>query len=123
MMHRQSRALAYLLALLACHLVTTRVRAGQDPQVDQGRAVAERVCAACHQVIREQQPPHIPGVQPPSFYHIAATLDERTLRRVITTTHWDEKTIPMRMPNQQLTAAELTAVIRYIRSLQVGAHG
>jgi hypothetical protein len=100
MLPRKSRAGAFLLLLLASNLLTTLARAEDASELARGRAVAERACAARHQVLRAQQPPALPGVQPPSFYHIAATLDVRSLRRIITTTHWDEKTIPMTMPNQ-----------------------
>lgn len=88
--------------------------------VQRGQHLAELICGSCHQVARDQEFPPFLNAHTPSFYEIAARpgIDARTLRHFITTTHWDEKTIPMTMPNQQLTAEELTAVVAYILSLK-----
>ncbi len=59
-------------------------------------------------------------IRTPSFFEIANRPDttERSLRHFIMTTHWDERTIPMTMPNQELTAEQLKAVAHYILSLR-----
>lgn len=117
--------------LLVCLLVTTVAAA--DPvdcgrhasaQIERGAHLAQLLCGACHVVAHDQEfPPYLK--QPaPSFFEIAARPDvnERNLRRFLASTHWDEKTIPMRMPNPLLNAEETSALLRYILCLNSAAH-
>lgn len=88
--------------------------------VQRGKQIAELICAPCHVVVRDQEFPPFLKIQTPSFFDIAARpgIDARTLRHFISTTHWDERTIPMTMPGQQLTPEQLSAVVSYILSLR-----
>jgi hypothetical protein len=40
------------------------------------------------------------------------------LRKFITTTHWDERTIPITMPDPMLAGDQIPDVISYILSLR-----
>ena len=83
-----------------------------------GEELALRRCSICHVVIAD--PRYRPALNPPapSFQTIAAdphtTAD--SLRRFIATTHWDERTIPMTMPAQDLRPDEIDAVVSYVLS-------
>jgi len=114
------------LAVVCCLWLQTSVAAPPPTRpnlVRRGRQVAELVCGACHLVIKDQEFPPFLKVHTPSFYEIATQpgINPGTLRRFITTTHWDEKSIPMTMPNQELTPEELSAVVAYILSLRPNA--
>ena len=56
----------------------------------------------------------------PGFQEIAD--DPKTtaasLRRFISSTHWDEKTVPMTMPRQMLGEGQTDDVVAYIMSLR-----
>ncbi len=58
------------------------------------------------------------------FVEIAARVQitASSLPRFLTNPHWDEKTIPMRMPNPQLTAEQSRAPRHYILCLQSDRH-
>ncbi len=101
------------------------VRAAQPPAAAagpaaQGEHIARAICAACHVVASDQDFPPLLREPAPPFAEIAnrPATSEQTLRRFITSTHWDERTLPMTMPNQQLSADQTRAVIRYILSLR-----
>lgn len=85
-----------------------------------GRQLALQVCSVCHVVAPNQE--FAPGLQQatPSFEDIANRPDmsAQFLRKFITTTHWDEKTIPMTMPNPMLSDEQITQVSSYILSLR-----
>jgi mono/diheme cytochrome c family protein len=85
-----------------------------------GHTIAVDVCSACHVVADKQ--PYDPLLQQktPSFREVAndPKSNAASLRRFITTTHWDEKTIPMTMPRQMLTGGETDQVVAYILSLK-----
>lgn len=94
-----------------------------DRQVDKGEYVALKFCSYCHVVSSDARYRPTLLQKTPSFQELAN--DPKTtaasLRRFISTTHWDDKTIPMTMPNQSLDPDETTGVIRYILS-QKTAH-
>lgn len=115
----QSRVGA-LIALWLCGSAAFASQPGEDPLARRGEQVAERVCAACHVVVRDQEFPPFLKIHTPSFFEIARRPEttERSLRHFITTTHWDEQTIPMTMPNQELTPEQVRAVVHYILSLR-----
>jgi mono/diheme cytochrome c family protein len=85
-----------------------------------GQRVAKEVCSACHQVAAKQEFEPLLTQKTPSFQEIADNPKNSaaTLRRFITTTHWDEKTIPMTMPHQMLDSSETDDVVAYILSLR-----
>jgi mono/diheme cytochrome c family protein len=89
-------------------------------QIDVGEELALRRCSLCHVVSSDRRfRPELE--QPtPSFAQIANSpgTTEKSLRRFITMTHWDDKTIPMTMPEQMLEADETTDVVSYILSLR-----
>lgn len=114
------------LALLGVLWLQAATAAPAQPAlVQRGQHIAELICGACHLVIRDQEFPPFLKARTPSFYEIAARPDinARALRHFISTTHWDEKTIPMTMPDQQLTPEELSAVVAYILSLRPPVSG
>ncbi len=87
-----------------------------------GREIAMNVCSACHQVAAKQEFPPLLDQRVPSFQTIAdnPATTMQSLRRYITTTHWDEKAIPMTMPDLMLQPDQANAVARYILSLRTG---
>jgi mono/diheme cytochrome c family protein len=91
------------------------------PQLQRGHDVALSQCSACHVVARDQESPPLLRNPAPSFQSIAARPEttEKSLRHFIASTHWDLKTVPITMPNPELSAADATAVVRYILSLKL----
>ena len=98
-----------------------RAEAAQS-SVDSGKSLALLVCSYCHVVSPEQVVlPKLASIQrTPSFEEIANNpkTTARSLRSFITTTHWDEKTLPMTMPNPLLMDEQRDDVVRYILSLR-----
>lgn len=90
------------------------------PQIRRGEEIAQLQCSACHVVAEKQKYPPLLEDPAPSFKSIAnrPQVSEAELRHFITTTHWDEKTVPLTMPNPGLTKPDIAAVIRYIVSLK-----
>jgi len=117
-----------LVLMLACAsglAVAVPSGAGQSAargaaSVAQGEHIARTICAACHIVASDQDFPPLLRQPAPPFAEIANRPDtsEKTLRRFITSTHWDERTLPMTMPNPELTVDQTRAVSRYILSLR-----
>jgi mono/diheme cytochrome c family protein len=85
-----------------------------------GRQLAVEVCSVCHAVATDQEFGPRLGQTTPSFEEIANRPDTsvESLRKFITTTHWDEHTIPMTMPNPMLSDGQITQVSSYIFSLR-----
>lgn len=116
-----NRVAKYLLAAAA--ILTTSVVAQPRPQGQgayEGELVARRTCAFCHVVADDQTTPPLLKQATPSFREIAN--DPRTtaqsLRRFITTTHWDASRLPMTMPDPMLLDEEYNLVIAYVLSLR-----
>lgn len=106
--------------LALCGLCGTTAYAGgggQD-QVARGRQLARIECSQCH-VVDQDLPPSL-QVSAPSFEAIAngRTINEKSLRHFISTTHWDGQTMPMTMPALGLTKQQTIAVVAYIVSLR-----
>lgn len=61
----------------------------------------------------------------PSFADIANRpgMTAKTIRHFILTTHWDQKTIPMTMPNLMLMPEDASALAVYIMSLKKNSRG
>jgi mono/diheme cytochrome c family protein len=118
------RALANLLVSIGLCSVSGTLAVAATPSGDgavkRGEDDARLICSACHVVAKDQQ--FSPLLQPPapSFEEIAnrpnTTVD--SVRHFVTHTHWDEKTLPMRMPDLMLTAEQATELARYLVSLR-----
>ena len=89
-----------------------------------GKHLAQLLCGACHVVAQDQEFPPYLKQSTPSFADIAGRpqTTARSLRRFLTSTHWDEKTIPLRMPNPLLTEEETRALSNYILCLRPDRH-
>ena len=115
----------YAAVLFATPYATERTAGAQSAprSMSRGEDVARSVCSACHQVAADQEFSPLLEQPTPSFTEIANRpgTSVRSLERFITMTHWNEKTIPMRMPNPMLTPQETAAVAHYILSLR--GHG
>jgi mono/diheme cytochrome c family protein len=107
-------------AWLATGSATLAKAEDSQDSIAAGRQLALQVCSVCHVVAPNQE--FAPGLEQrtPSFEDIANKPDMSAefLRKFITTTHWDEKTIPMTMPNPMLTDEQITQVSSYILSLR-----
>jgi mono/diheme cytochrome c family protein len=91
-----------------------------DPVLARGGQIARQICSVCHVVAGDQKFPPLLRSREPSFREIAnrPTTTQASIQKFITTTHWDEKTIPMTMPDPMLKPEEAVAVSRYILSLR-----
>ena len=108
---------AVLSTLTLCN-VASFTSASEPPasRMSHGERLAREICSACHVVASDQEFPPLLREPAPSFAEIANRqgIDEQSLRRFITTTHWDQNTLPMSMPSMQLNADQVRAVSRYI---------
>jgi mono/diheme cytochrome c family protein len=113
--------LVFVAALCAtAGLNATARQASMGPAALEGKRVASDVCGYCHVVSRDQATAPLLRQQTPSFQQIADKPDAtaQTLRRFITTTHWDERALPMTMPQPALLDEQYGQVIAYILSLR-----
>jgi mono/diheme cytochrome c family protein len=105
-----------------CALSTNALCAdkGSNSAVKRGRQIALHVCTACHVVEAAQEYPVLLNPPAPPFSDIANRTDltRASLRHFIVTTHWDEKTLPLTMPNPQLLDFQIADVVAYIFSLR-----
>jgi len=92
----------------------------QGASVARGREIAMAVCSACHVVAGRQDIAPILQEPTPSFQDVADNPKTSTgsLRQFLRTTHWDWKTLPMKMPRRDLTSGQTEEVISYILSLR-----
>ena len=119
----QPAGLAFLTTLIviwAAKPVAATAGTSTTAQLRRGEEIAQLQCAACHVVAENQKYPPLLENPAPSFQGIAKRpqLSEVALRHFILTTHWDQKTLPLSMPNPGLTPDDTAAVIRYILSLK-----
>lgn len=91
-----------------------------DRQTEHGREIALKICSACHAVAPAQEFSPLLNPPAPSFAAIANRTESTraSLRHFVATTHWDEKTLPLTMPNPSLTDSQITDVVAYILSLR-----
>jgi len=96
----------------------SRAGPSADPVLARGEQIARQVCSLCHVASDHQEFPPILRTPTPSFSEIANRpgTTAKSLQRFITTTHWDEKAIPMSMPDPMLMPDQAVAVSRYIMS-------
>jgi mono/diheme cytochrome c family protein len=94
--------------------------ASPSPQLRRGEEVAQLQCSACHVVAEKQKYPPLLEDPAPSFQSIAnrPQTSEAALRHFVATTHWDQQTDPVTMPNPGLSRTDTAAVIRYLLSLK-----
>jgi mono/diheme cytochrome c family protein len=104
------------LAAAAVAQGTTRT----ERQAQRGEQIAQAQCSACHIVAEHQQFMPLLREPAPSFESIANRPDttEKSLRHFVATTHWDLKTVPITMPDPELSRDDTTAIIRYILTLR-----
>jgi mono/diheme cytochrome c family protein len=114
--------IAVFISVAAAFLSTAVLAQSAPPNraAQEGERVARTTCAFCHVVADDQAVPPLLNQPTPSFREIADKPDStaRSLRRFITTTHWDDHTLPMTMPDVQLLDEEYGQVVAYILSLR-----
>ena len=122
---RRAFDLRIALVLLGAAVVTAGTHAGeptskQDPQLARGEHLARLICTACHVVASNQEYPPLLADPAPAFADIAGRpgANAAALTSFINSTHWDEKTLPLRMPDQKLSKRDTQAVVAYILSLR-----
>ena len=110
----------FIAALVGLTITLARTANAEDACVTAGRQLALEVCSVCHVVASDQ--PFAPRLdqRTPSFEEIANRPDASAelISHFIKTTHWDEKTIPITMPDPMLTDDQISQVVSYILSLR-----
>jgi mono/diheme cytochrome c family protein len=115
-MKRSLAMVAFLPFLLAS---SPSARAQEAQEVAQGRAIALKVCAACHVAAEDQaQAPQLKPPAPP-FAEIAARPDvtEPFLREFLMKPHGEARALSA-MPRFLVPGRETDAVIAYLMSLR-----
>ena len=109
-----------LVAIFCVAAGTQAAESPKDPVLEKGKAIAQEVCSACHMVAVDQRYPPLLSQPAPSFVDIAnrAGMTDATIQRFTASTHWDQKTIPLTMPDLMLIDSQRVAVARYIMSLR-----
>jgi mono/diheme cytochrome c family protein len=96
------------LAILSVLAVTASLPAqAAAPDPDHGKIIAQRWCAACHDVSLGQKQA---SADVPSFFYVARHMDRRDLTSFLTDPH-------PKMPDMSLTRQEIDDLTAYIRSL------
>lgn len=113
-------ACALLAMLPLVHGCGSAQAENPDPTVARGEHLARFVCSACHDVAADRQIPPTLNPPAPSFVEIANRPDTtaKRIRHFVLTTHWDMKTVPVRMPDPMLRREDASAVAAYIMSLR-----
>ena len=94
-----------ILPLLAIAASFPALAAPPDP--DHGKVIAQRWCAACHDVAAGQKQA---SADVPSFFYVARHMDKRDLTSFLTDPH-------PKMPDMSLTRQEIDDLTAYIRTL------
>ena len=112
-----------LITIGLCSLFSTPAQAADPTDIATlkgGESIARVICSACHVVAKVQEFPPLLQPPAPSFEEIAnrpgTTVD--SVRHFVTHTHWDTKTLPMKMPDVMLTNEQASLVARYLVSLR-----
>ncbi len=111
----------FLIALVCVNAALAASSASaKDDSVAVGRQLALEVCSVCHVVAPDQAFAPRLDQRTPSFEEIANRPDvsAESISHFIETTHWDESTIPMTMPDPMLTSDQVSQVVSYILSLR-----
>ena len=87
---------------------------------ERGRQLALKVCSACHLVASTQDFSPLLNPPAPPFADIANRPDttRASLRQFVAATHWDQKSLPLTMPNPLLIDSQIGDVVAYILSLR-----
>jgi len=119
MFHRTA-AIIVLLGLGSLTSVSQAAEKSPTARLAHGRQIAENVCSACHVIGANQEFAPLLNPPAPAFADIAGRPDSTraALRHFVLTTHWDEKTLPLRMPNPSLTDSQVDDVLGYLLSLR-----
>jgi mono/diheme cytochrome c family protein len=93
---------------------------GPRQGMERGHQIALKICSACHAVATDQEFSPLLNPPAPPFADIAnrTKWTRASLRHFIVATHWDEKTLPLTMPNPQLMDFQVADVVSYILSLR-----
>ena len=112
---------AVVAAIIGLVSASTAVDAEEPAKgsIDAGRAVALKICAACHVVSPIQQFEPILRPAAPGFRAIAnrPRTTSTSLRTFLSTTHQTVRN-PDHMPNPQLSDDQITDVVSYILILR-----
>jgi mono/diheme cytochrome c family protein len=98
------------LTLAAAILALSSEALAQDADIEAGAAYANKVCAACHAVLPNDQVSPLP--QAPTFQSVADTPGMTELALTV----WLQSSHPT-MPNIVLEPDDMRNVVAYIRSL------
>ena len=115
------RALAAIAWVLAASAADCRAQdAAVKAAIAKGERIARNQCWPCHVVADDQKEAPILRTPTPSFRALANRPDAtvEALGHFLEKTHWDMQSMPLQMPNQELTKQERQAVARYILSLR-----
>jgi mono/diheme cytochrome c family protein len=90
------------------------------PPPTEGERLAQEVCSACHLVAQKQERAPVLKDKAPSFCEIANRphTTAQSVAHFVLTTHWDERSAPVRMPDPMLNKDQAAAVSRYVMSLR-----
>lgn len=90
------------------------------PPPPEGERLAQEVCSACHVVAQKQDRDPILKDRAPSFCEIANRphTTAQSVAHFVLTTHWDEKSAPVKMPDPMLNKDQAAGVARYVMSLR-----
>ena len=97
--------------LAAAFLALSSEALAQDADIEAGAAYANKVCAACHAVLPNEQLSPLP--QAPTFQSVADTPGMTELALTV----WLQSSHPT-MPNIVLEPDDMRNVVAYIRSLE-----
>lgn len=103
--------------LIPLTLCVASEASAQEQDVSKGRALAQEICAQCHDIGRDR--PYTPIMQPPapSFDALARRhkLDEANLRRFLAAPHGGVL-VKTKMPNPELLDYQIDAITAYLRT-------
>ena len=90
------------------------------PPPPEGERLAQQVCSACHVVAQKQERAPILKDGAPSFCEVAnrPQTTAQSVAHFVLTTHWDNKSAPVTMPDPMLNKDQAAAVSRYVMSLR-----
>lgn len=114
-----NRLLTAAVAGVIAAVSVSLANAGDD-SVTVGRQLALEVCSVCHVAAPDQSFAPRLDQRTPNFDEIAnrPNVSAEVLSHFIKTTHWDERTIPITMPDPMLTDEQVSQVVSYILSLR-----
>ncbi len=118
-MSRRPRLIGLLLGVGLGGAVASAAETS-DRHTEHGREIALKICAACHVVAPAQEFSPLLNPPAPPFAEVAnrAEVTRASLRHFIATAHWDEKALPLSMPNPALMDSQIADVAAYILSLR-----